>query len=109
MNWWLLFMIARLRTYYLHLRCVDLVRQSFDASPKIKVVGYSGLTVEFCRAIGAQVIVRSLRVLFRILNTNSVWHSSTACPEIESMALITAEEHTFFSLPLRCVKLPPWR
>jgi PAS domain S-box-containing protein len=41
---------------------IDLVRRSFDNSPKIEVMGYSGLTVNFCHTIGAQVIVRGLRV-----------------------------------------------
>ena len=42
---------------------MELVRQAFDGNPKIKVTGYSGLTVEFARQIEAQVIVRGLRVL----------------------------------------------
>lgn len=77
---------------------LDLVRESFADMPKIKVMGYSGLTVEFCRAIGAQVIVRGLRVFsdfeyeFRMGLANH-----RLAPEIEVIALITAEEHTFLS------------
>jgi len=77
---------------------IDLVRQAFTDQPKIKVAGYSGLTVEFCRAIGAQVIVRGLRVFsdfeyeFRMALANH-----RLAPEIEVIALITAEEHTFLS------------
>ena len=41
---------------------INLVKQSFENEPKIKVVGYRILTVEFCNMIGAQVIVRGLRV-----------------------------------------------
>ena len=77
---------------------IELTRQSFQSDPKIKVMGYSGLTVEFCRSIGAQVIVRGLRVFsdfeyeFRMALANH-----RLAPEIEVMALITAEEHTFLS------------
>ena len=77
---------------------IDLVRQAFRGSPKISVMGYSGLTVEFCHAIGAQVIVRGLRVFsdfeyeFRMALANHRLAS-----DIELMALITAEEHTFLS------------
>jgi pantetheine-phosphate adenylyltransferase len=77
---------------------IDLVRRSFDHNPKIKVMGYCGLTVEFCRAIEAQVIVRGLRVFsdfeyeFRMALANH-----RLAPDIELMALITAEEHTFLS------------
>ena len=74
---------------------IDLVRQTFAQDPKIKVMGYSGLTVDFCHAIGAQVIVRGLRVFsdfeyeFRMALANH-----RLSPDIEVVALITAEEHT---------------
>ena len=77
---------------------IDLVSKSFDNHPKIKIMGYSGLTVEFCHTIGAQVIVRGLRVFsdfeyeFRMALANH-----RLAPDIEVMALITAEEHTFLS------------
>jgi pantetheine-phosphate adenylyltransferase len=77
---------------------INLVRQAFAAEPKVQVMGYSGLTVQFCHAIGAQVIVRGLRVFsdfeyeFRMALANH-----RLAPEIEVMALITAEEHTFLS------------
>jgi pantetheine-phosphate adenylyltransferase len=77
---------------------IALVRQTFESDQKIKVMGFSGLTVEFCRAIGAQVIVRGLRVFsdfeyeFRMGLANH-----RLAPEIEVVALITAEEHSFLS------------
>jgi len=77
---------------------IDLVRTAFEDYPKIKVMGYSGMTVEFCRTIGAQAIVRGLRVFsdfeyeFRMALANH-----RLAPEIELIALITAEEHTFLS------------
>lgn len=77
---------------------ISLVRTAFEDYPKIKVMGYSGMTVEFCRTIGAQAIVRGLRVFsdfeyeFRMALANH-----RLAPEIELIALITAEEHTFLS------------
>lgn len=77
---------------------ISLVEQTFEGTPKISVMGYSGLTVEFCRKIGAQVIVRGLRVFsdfeyeFRMALANH-----RLAPEIEVVALITNEEHTFLS------------
>lgn len=41
---------------------IALVQQAFEDNPKIQVIGYSGLTVDFCQSIEAQVIVRGLRV-----------------------------------------------
>jgi pantetheine-phosphate adenylyltransferase len=77
---------------------ISLVRDAFVDDPKIKVVGYRTLTVDFCREIDAQVIVRGLRVFsdfefeFRMALAN--YHLN---PEVEIIALITNEEHTFLS------------
>lgn len=77
---------------------IQLVEQSFQEEDKITVMGYSGLTVEFCHAIGAQVMIRGLRVFsdfeyeFRMALANHRLAS-----DIEVIALITAEEHTFLS------------
>lgn len=77
---------------------IELACQSFGNAPNIRVMGYSGLTVEFCHAIGAQVIVRGLRVFsdfeyeFRMALANH-----RLAPDIEVIALITASDHTFLS------------
>jgi len=77
---------------------ISLVKESFKDNPKISVTGYSGLTVEYCQSIGAHVIVRGLRVFsdfeyeFRMALANH-----RLAPDIELVALITAEEHTFLS------------
>jgi len=77
---------------------LELVRQSFNAEANIKVMGFNSLLVEFCRKIDAQVIVRGLRVFsdfefeFRMALANH-----RLAPEIEVVAFITNEEHTFLS------------
>jgi pantetheine-phosphate adenylyltransferase len=77
---------------------IKLVQSAFDNDPKIRVMGYSGLTVEFCHKVGAQVIVRGLRVFsdfeyeFRMALANHRLDES-----IDVIALITAEDHTFLS------------
>ena len=82
--------------------------QSLDSNPKISVMGYSGLTVSFCQSIDAHVIVRGLRVFsdfefeFRMALANH-----RLAEDIDVIALITAEEHTFLPPPLSG-KLPHW-
>jgi pantetheine-phosphate adenylyltransferase len=77
---------------------IALVNQALKDIPKIRVANYSGMTVDFCRKIGAQVIVRGLRVFsdfefeFRMALANH-----RLAPDIESIAFITDEEHTFLS------------
>ena len=41
---------------------IELTRESFQDNPRIKVVGYNSLTVNFCHEMSANVIVRGLRV-----------------------------------------------
>ncbi len=75
-----------------------LVTQAFKDQPRIRVMGYSGLTVTFARKMQAQVIVRGLRVFsdfefeFRMALANQ-----RIGTDIETVALITAEQHTFLS------------
>jgi pantetheine-phosphate adenylyltransferase len=77
---------------------ISLVKEVLNHTSNIKVKGYSGLTVDFCHSIDAQVIVRGLRVFsdfeyeFRMALAN---HSLS--PDIEVVALITNKDHTFLS------------
>jgi pantetheine-phosphate adenylyltransferase len=77
---------------------LSLVQQTFLNDQNIRVIGYSGLTVDICHTIQAQVIVRGLRVFsdfeheFRMALANHRLSS-----DVEIVALITHEEHTFLS------------
>jgi pantetheine-phosphate adenylyltransferase len=77
---------------------MDMVEQAVNGNVKIKVLGYSGLTVDFCRKVDAQVIVRGLRVFsdfeyeFRMALANQ-----RLSQDVETVAFITNEEHTFLS------------
>ena len=77
---------------------IDLVKQSFKDHPKIRIVGYSGLTINMARENNAQVIVRGLRVFsdfefeFRMALANH-----RLAKDVETVAFITNEEHTFIS------------
>ena len=77
---------------------IALVEEAFADEPRIRVTGYSKLTVDACRETNAQVIVRGLRVFsdfefeFRMALANH-----RLATDIESISLITHEEHTFIS------------
>jgi len=77
---------------------IFLVQQAFKHHPKIRITGYSGLTVNTARENNAQVIVRGLRVFsdfefeFRMALANH-----RLAKDVETIALITNEEHTFIS------------
>ena len=77
---------------------LSLATEAFADVPKIRVTGYSKLTIDACRDADAQVIVRGLRVFsdfefeFRMALANH-----RLAKDIESIAFITHEEHTFLS------------
>jgi len=77
---------------------ISLVTEAVKDNPKIKVTGYSGLTIDFAHQIDAHVIVRGLRVFsdfefeFRMALANQ-----RLAKDIETIAFITAEQHTFLS------------
>ena len=77
---------------------IKLVKRAFTDNPQISVMGFSGLTVEFFHKVNAQVIVRGLRVFsdfeyeFRMGLANH-----RLAPDIETVSLITSEDHTFLS------------
>ena len=66
--------------------------------PNISVVTYTQLTVDFARQVGAQVIVRGLRVIsdfeleFQMALTNK-----KLAPEMEFVCLMTSQEYAFLS------------
>lgn len=78
---------------------ISLVEEAFKTNPKIKVTGYSGLTIEFAKQIDAHVIVRGLRVFsdFEFEFRMALANQRLAGGEVETVALITAEQHTFLS------------
>lgn len=74
------------------------VRQTFIGESKIRVMGYSGLTVDFCAKVQANVIVRGLRVFSDFENEfRMALANHRLASEIEVVALITSEQHTFLS------------
>ncbi len=78
---------------------MSLVNEALKDNPKIKVTGYSGLTIEFARKNQAQVIVRGLRVFsdFEFEFRMALANQRLAKDVVETVALITAEQHTFLS------------
>jgi len=77
---------------------LEMVQQTFADDEGIRVSMFGGLIVEYCREVEAQVIVRGLRVFsdfeheFRMALANH-----RLAPEIEVIAFITHEEHSFLT------------
>lgn len=80
---------------------MSLARQVLADLPNVSVEGYSGLTVEFARAHGLQVVIRGLRAVsdfeyeFQLASMNR--HLQTA---VETIFMTPSEQHTFISSTL---------
>jgi pantetheine-phosphate adenylyltransferase len=77
---------------------LELVREAVAGMPRVRVTSYSGLTVDFAREVGAQVIVRGLRV---VSDFELEWRMGLAnkqlAPELEMICLMTSREYAFLS------------
>jgi pantetheine-phosphate adenylyltransferase len=77
---------------------VDMAKRALRRLPNLEVVSYTGLTVEFARRIGAQSIVRGLRVIsdFEMEHQLALTNRELA-PDIETVCLMTRREYAFLS------------
>lgn len=77
---------------------LHLVEQALRAVPNVEIARYSGLTVEYARQVGAQVIVRGLRV---VSDFELEWHMALTnkqlAPDIEVVCLMTSQAYAFLS------------
>jgi pantetheine-phosphate adenylyltransferase len=77
---------------------VALARQSLTDLTGVRVAPYGGLTVEFARQVGAQAVVRGLRVISDFeLEYQMALTNRQLAPEIEFVCLMTRQAHAFLS------------
>lgn len=80
---------------------IDWMNEIFAHEAKIEVVAYEGLTIDFCRKINAQYILRGIRYVndFEYERAIADMNHSLA-PEIETIFLTSATKHASISSTL---------
>lgn len=73
------------------------IEDSFADNPKIKVVTYEGLTVDFCKKIDAEFILRGLRNPADFEFEKAIAHTNRVLSSIETVFLLTAASTSFIS------------
>mgnify|MGYP000901131898 CR=1 FL=1 len=74
---------------------VKWIQNVFEGEPKIKVMSYSGLTVDFCKEINAQYLLRGLRTSADFEFERTVGQVNKRLnPAIETVFLLTMPEFT---------------
>ena len=73
------------------------IQATFKDDPKIKVTTYQGLTVDYCKQINAEFILRGLRNPADFEFEKAIAHTNRTLTEIETVFLLTASNKDFIS------------
>ena len=75
----------------------EFIEKAFADEPKVKVSTYQGLTVDYCREIDAQFILRGLRSPADFEFEKAIAHTNRTLSKIETVFLLTAARTSFIS------------
>ena len=73
------------------------IEETFKDEPKIKVVTYKGLTVNFCKEQNADFILRGLRNPADFEFEKAIAHTNRKLSEIETVFLLTSSGKSYIS------------
>ena len=73
------------------------IEAAFKDQPKVKVTTYSGLTVDYCKEIGAKFILRGLRNPADFEFEKAIAHTNRKLSKIETVFLLTAAKTSYIS------------
>lgn len=76
---------------------IRFIEEAFKDEPKIKVTTYQGLTVDFCKKIGANFILRGLRNPADFEFEKAIAHTNRKLSEIETVFLLTSSGKSYIS------------
>jgi pantetheine-phosphate adenylyltransferase len=73
------------------------IEEAFANEPKVKVVTYKGLTVDFCKEIDAKFILRGLRNPADFEFEKAIAHANRRLSTIETVFLLTSSRTSFIA------------
>lgn len=73
------------------------ITEAFKDEPKISVLTYEGLTVDFCKKINAGFILRGLRNPADFEFEKAIAHTNRKLSEIETVFLLTSSGKSYIS------------
>jgi pantetheine-phosphate adenylyltransferase len=75
-----------------------MIAKVFKDEPKVRVDHYEGLTVDYCKKMGAGFLLRGLRTAADFEFERAIGQvNKSMAPEIESVFLLTVPEHSFIN------------
>lgn len=76
---------------------MQFISEAFRGESRIRVATYQGLTVDFCREVGANFILRGLRNPADFEFEKAIAHTNRKLSEIETVFLLTSSGKSFIS------------
>ena len=76
---------------------MDFIEETFSHSHNISVIEYEGLTIEFCKKIQADFIIRGLRNPADFEFEKAIAHTNRKLSRIETVFMLTAAKTSFIS------------
>ncbi|WP_299890021.1 pantetheine-phosphate adenylyltransferase [uncultured Lacinutrix sp.] len=76
---------------------MDFIKAAFKHEPKIKVVSYKGLTVDFCKKNDVEFILRGLRNPADFEFEKAIAHTNRDLAPIETVFLLTAASTSYIA------------
>ena len=73
------------------------LKEAFRDEPKVKVATYKGLTIDFCKEINAEFILRGLRNPADFEFEKAIAHTNRRLSKIETVFLLTAARTSYIS------------
>jgi len=75
----------------------EFIEKAFEDEPKVKVITYKGLTIDLCKKLDAQFILRGLRNPADFEFEKAIAHTNRKLSKIETVFLLTASRTSYIS------------
>jgi len=76
---------------------IAFIERAFKDNPKVRVMSYSGLTIELCKVIGVDFILRGLRNPADFEFEKAIAHTNRHLSTLETVFLLTSAQTSFIS------------
>jgi len=76
---------------------IEMIRQAFENEPRVKVMSYNSLTVDFALAVKADYVLRGLRTVGDFEYERTIADTNRKLAGIETVILFTESEYSFIS------------
>jgi pantetheine-phosphate adenylyltransferase len=76
---------------------LDIIRQAFSGEPRVKVMVYNSLTIDFAKSVDAQFILRGLRTVADFEYERTIGDTNRILSGIETVILFTESAYAHIS------------